>query len=152
MSAGAHTQATPPLVVIDTQAVLDWCYFKSPICAAWATAHGQGAWHWVASPPMRDELTHVLARGFGAQWLGDVGAVLDAFDRCAELIPQPTLSLAQPLRCSDTADQKFIDLAIATGARWLVSRDRAVLKLGRRALARHGLQIVRPMDWRFASH
>lgn len=35
-------------------------------------------------------------------------------------------------RCSDPDDQKFIELAAATGAQALVSKDRAVLKLHRR--------------------
>ncbi|MBN8487205.1 MAG: PIN domain-containing protein, partial [Burkholderiales bacterium] len=59
--------------------------------------------------------------------------------------PQPVL------RCTDPDDQKFIDFALACGARWLVSRDKAVLKLRRRALALHGLQIVHPADWRPAA-
>ncbi|MBX3622048.1 MAG: PIN domain-containing protein [Rhizobacter sp.] len=49
------------------------------------------------------------------------------------------------LRCTDPDDQKFIDLAVAN-ARWLVSRDRAVLKLARRA-ALFGLQVVSPDRW-----
>jgi predicted nucleic acid-binding protein len=35
-------------------------------------------------------------------------------------------------RCSDPDDQKFIELAAASGAQGLVSKDRAVLKLRRR--------------------
>ena len=35
-------------------------------------------------------------------------------------------------RCSDPDDQKFIELAAATHAQGLVSKDRAVLKLRRR--------------------
>jgi predicted nucleic acid-binding protein len=35
-------------------------------------------------------------------------------------------------RCSDPDDQKFIELAGASGAQALVSKDRAVLKLRRR--------------------
>ena len=49
-------------------------------------------------------------------------------------------------RCTDADDQKFIDLAIEHRARWLVSRDRAVLKLARRA-APLGLGIVTPARW-----
>jgi len=50
------------------------------------------------------------------------------------------------LRCSDGDDQKFIDLAVASGAIWLISRDRAVLRLARRASA-FGLAIVTPERW-----
>jgi len=150
MSAGTHTPDNTRLAVIDSQAVLDWYYFKDPVCTHWARGLESGQWYWIASQPMRDELAHVLARGFDARCRGDAAAVLASFDHGARLLPPPVLSLAQPLRCSDPDDQKFVDLAIATGARWLVSRDRAVLKLARRALARHGLEIVRPVDWRFA--
>jgi predicted nucleic acid-binding protein len=51
------------------------------------------------------------------------------------------------LRCTDVDDQKFIDLAIATSARWLVTRDRALLKRARRA-APLGLSIATPVQWR----
>ena len=54
---------------------------------------------------------------------------------------------APRLTCSDPDDQVFIDAALAHGARWLATRDRALLKLRRKALAR-GLGIVRPGDWR----
>ncbi len=40
----------------------------------------------------------------------------------------------------------FLDLAHAAGARWLLSRDRAVLRLARRAAAL-GLVIAKPEDW-----
>jgi predicted nucleic acid-binding protein len=49
------------------------------------------------------------------------------------------------LRCTDPDDQKFIDAAIVS-AQWLISRDRAVLKLARRAAAL-GLRIVTPERW-----
>jgi predicted nucleic acid-binding protein len=50
------------------------------------------------------------------------------------------------MRCTDTDDQKFIDLALAHGARWLLSRDRAVLKLGRRTRVL-GLEVLTPEIW-----
>ena len=50
------------------------------------------------------------------------------------------------LRCTDPDDQKFIDLALQTGASALLSRDRAVLKLARRA-AVHGLPIESMAAW-----
>jgi len=41
---------------------------------------------------------------------------------------------------------KFIDLALAHKARWLLSRDRAVLKLGRRTRPL-GLEVLTPDAW-----
>jgi uncharacterized protein len=74
--------------------------------------------------------------------------VLATVDALALPGEPPTYPPLPALRCTDPDDQKFIDFALACGARWLVSRDKAVLKLRRRALALHGLQIVHPDDWR----
>jgi len=52
------------------------------------------------------------------------------------------------MRCTDPDDQKFIDLAATSGAQWLISRDRAVLKLRKRAFALAQLRIVSPAEWR----
>jgi predicted nucleic acid-binding protein len=48
------------------------------------------------------------------------------------------------LLCRDPDDQKFLELALATDARFLVTRDRALLDLARRAQEQHGLAILRP--------
>jgi hypothetical protein len=42
----------------------------------------------------------------------------------------------------------FIDLALGLGAKWLFSRDKAVLKLNRKAFALRGCSIISPQDWR----
>jgi predicted nucleic acid-binding protein len=54
---------------------------------------------------------------------------------------------AAPLRrCRDADDQKFLDLAFALGARWLFSRDRALLELAKSA-STLGLEILTPAMW-----
>jgi uncharacterized protein len=145
-------QGTDAVAVIDTQALLDWQFFGNGMCADWPLP-GEASWRWLATAAMRDELSHVLARGFASRWHTPAGQVLDFFDRHASVVAAPTLPapLARTLRCTDPDDQKFIDLAVATGARWLVSRDRAVLKLRRRTWAASGVQIVAPADWRPAA-
>jgi predicted nucleic acid-binding protein len=49
------------------------------------------------------------------------------------------------LRCRDADDQVFIDLALVHRARWLLTRDKALLALARRARPL-GTEILRP--WR----
>jgi len=97
---------------------------------------------------MRDELAHVLGRGSLPPGRGlPTSALLEAFDTRAQILIAPAPVLANPLRCTDPDDQKFIDFAVAHRAAWLVSRDRAVLKLKRRALAAHGVRILPPAAW-----
>jgi predicted nucleic acid-binding protein len=59
-------------------------------------------------------------------------SLLARWQALAVEVPVPS---AAPLRCADTSDQKFLDLAQAGGTRWLVTRDKALLVLARRARA-----------------
>jgi uncharacterized protein len=140
---GEPSLTSAPRVVLDTNAVLDWLAFRDPAMAALGAAVTGARVHWVASEAMRQELAHVLGRGLAAARGVDAQALLQAWDR--QVCPAPGAA-AHTLRCRDADDQKFIDLALACEARWLVSRDRHVLAL-RRPAARLGLQILRPDDW-----
>jgi putative PIN family toxin of toxin-antitoxin system len=51
-----------------------------------------------------------------------------------------------PFTCRDVDDQKFLDLALAGGARWLFTRDRQLLRLAG-AARRHCLAILVPEAW-----
>lgn len=139
-------QNGPPLVVLDTNVVLDlWLFADArvqPLRAA--LAGGQLAAAWTA--PMRAELADVLQRPFVQPWGVPADAVMGALDACGCALPGPLVHAPWPPRCSDPYDQKFIDLAWALPAHWLFSRDRAVLKLARAARAR-GLRIATPEAW-----
>lgn len=135
--------STIPRVVLDTNVVLDWLLFADPSVAALAAAIERRQVRWLATPSMRDELTHVLERGLAAARGADTAAILSGWDAHAAKQPQAG---PQALRCSDAEDQKFVDLALGVRARWLVSRDRAVLRLARRA-APMGTLIVTPQRW-----
>ena len=136
-----------PTVVLDTNVVLDWLVFRNVDCAALSRAIVAGELRWVATRAMRDELAHVLARGHLVVWTPDLATIWAQWDRhCTELpTPTPTGPPGR-LRCSDPDDQKFIDLAVASRARWLLSRDRAVRKLAPR-LREHGIDTLPPDRW-----
>jgi len=94
---------------------------------------------------MRDEVEHVLGRGVAAAWRPDRRRIAAAFERWAEMI-EPVAAPGPLLRCRDPDDQMFIDLALSARAQWLVTRDRALLVLARRARLR-GVTVIRPVDW-----
>jgi uncharacterized protein len=132
-------------LVLDTNTVLDWLVFHDPATAALAAAIKAGAVRWLACQRMRDELERTLAYANLAKWQPDPVHVLAVFDQHAQLRPHPASAPTTP-RCTDSDDQVFIDLALATGAQCLLTHDRALLKLVRRARAL-GLRIVKPADW-----
>jgi uncharacterized protein len=146
VSTPAQT-ASAPSAVLDTNACLDWLVFKNPAMGALSLALEQAELRWLACARMRDELKHMLGHPSLARWSPDLPAALQTFDRLATLVNEPSLGASQILRCSDNDDQVFIDLAIAQRAQWLVTHDRALLKLARKAGAR-GVLILPPAQWR----
>jgi predicted nucleic acid-binding protein len=138
-----QTNKSPARVVLDTNAALDWLLFADPRCAGLAHAVAGGGVCWLACLRMRDEFADVLARGLAERRGTAVAPLLAAWDRHATLVDAPA---GQALVCTDPDDQVFIDLACAVGARWLVTRDAALLRLKRRAAAL-GVAIVPPAAW-----
>ena len=138
--AAAH----PPALVLDTNVVLDWLLFADPRAAAVAAAIESGAVRWLAASRMRDEFERTLHYPALSRWKPESERLLSIFDRHAVIRPAPPTS--PRLRCSDADDQIFIDLALTTGARWLLTRDRALLRLRRRA-AESGILVMPPERW-----
>ena len=141
----ALADADVPRIVLDTNAVLDGWVFRDAGAQALVAAVESGSVRWVACSVMRDELARTLGYTRLAKWTPDSERMLTIFDQRAQMFPSP--ATLPSLRCSDLDDQVFFDLALATGARWLLTQDRALLRLARRARAL-GLQILRPTLWR----
>ena len=135
----------PPAAVLDTNVLLDWLVFGNPAVLPLAAALQAGRLRWMATEAMREEMGCVLQRGIGGRWAVDDAAWRVAWGRHAELVPAPVAALHVP-RCSDPDDQKFIDLALGLPARWLLTRDRALLKLARPA-RRFGVEVLTPERW-----
>ena len=156
-----------PRVVLDTNVCLDLFVFDDPRVAPLRAALQGGNVIGVTDAECREEWQRVLdypalgldttqrnvARiafdavmkswpqldGTGESRSGDSGAstAADAASTAAPHLP----------RCADPDDQKFLQLAHACGARWLLSRDDALLVLARRC-ARDGLfTILAPQAW-----
>lgn len=135
----------PESIVIDTNVVLDWLVFRDAGVAPALDAR-TACWRWLACAAMRDEFVEVLRRGLAERTGVSIETALLGWGQ-ATLLPAP--AAATPLghwRCRDADDQKFIDLALEQGARWLLTRDHDVLALAGRARQR-GLDIVTPARW-----
>ncbi len=133
-------------MILDTNVVFDWLVFKNPEGLQIGRLIASGDVRWIATPAMQSESAHVLARCVLDAWLPDASMIAQAWATHAEFVePAPTAAARVP-RCTDPDDQIFIDLACQLGNASLLSRDRAVLKLARRARTL-GAQILAPSDW-----
>jgi predicted nucleic acid-binding protein len=140
--------AAVPRVVIDTNAVLDWLVFAEPAALALGDAIDSRRCVWCATPAMLAELRAVLNRPLAERWEPARKLAL-TFDLDRWLVPQPAADAPlarQRLICRDATDQMFIDLALGCAPTWLVTRDRALLALRRRA-ALQGVIVATPEQW-----
>ena len=142
-----ETELAAPSVVLDSNAVLDWLLFGDAAMQPLGQAIASGHCRWIVTPALRGELEHVLTRGLRSRPQIDAAPLWLTWQRLACNVETPAEAPPPPgLRCTDADDQKFLALALAQRARWLVSRDRALLKLRRKACER-GLLIVTPAQW-----
>ena len=151
--AGAKTETgvahSAPRLVLDTNVCLDLLLFADPRCAVLRSSLHASTVHAVTNGPCREEWLRVLR--YPQLRLDDERriALCASFDalthRVEGSVPQECLK-GLP-RCSDPDDQKFMELAATSGARWLLSRDRDLLVLGRRTASAGLFQIVAPQDW-----
>jgi putative PIN family toxin of toxin-antitoxin system len=142
-------------VVIDTNVWLDWLLFQDDSTATLSRLASDGALQCLSSPTMRAELVNVIGRPYLARALlridpdhdQAIARVIAKFEALitpnADPNPQPNAG-PHGLVCTDPDDQVFLDLAVQLRAKYLLSRDRALLKLNRRAALQFDLHIVTP--------
>jgi putative PIN family toxin of toxin-antitoxin system len=134
-------------VVLDTNVWIDWLVFDDPAIAPLKSAHRDGRVTIAIDDACLQELEAVLAypefRLSDAQQGDYLNEVVQCSIRHSERsgLPAP--------RCSDPDDQKFLTLALEAAADWLLSRDKALLRLNRRLEAR-GCRVGSPAQWSVA--
>lgn len=133
--------------ILDTNVWLDWLVFDDARVAPLARAVQVGTVRVLATEPMLAEFGAVIVRPHFALDAARCDAAASRQRAAVELhAPAPDCRLD----CTDPDDRMFIDLAVALHADWLVSRDKALLRLRRTAARRFGLRIGTPDDWRAA--
>lgn len=137
-----------PRIVLDSNVCLDLFAFRDPAAAPLLHALREGAVAAVTDAECRAEWQRILdypKLALGAELRA---SCLRDYDEWLRPFAGAAAADAAPLpRCADPDDQKFLELAQAAGARWLLSRDHALVVLGRRT-ARAGLfEIMTPRTW-----
>jgi predicted nucleic acid-binding protein len=126
-----------PSFVLDTNVWLDWLVFDDPAVAPLKRAVADGRAEIRIDPACEAELARVLAYDLGRHSL-DAAAQAACLAECRR-VARPVRDAAPAERaglprCADTADQIFLEAALAARADFLVTKDRELLALGRRPL------------------
>ena len=130
----------PARVVIDTNVLLDLWLFDDPSVRPLRQALESGRARALRSAECDAEFADVLGR---SRFRLDPAArdhVLARWAACSEPIGGV---VSAPLLCADADDQKFLDAAFSAGAGALLTRDKLLLHLARRAAAA-GMTICTP--------
>jgi putative PIN family toxin of toxin-antitoxin system len=148
----AMTLAEPsvPRIVLDTNVCLDLFLFRDPHCAHLMQALQRGVVQAVTREDCREEWCAVLH--YPQLPIDDATrpAIAAAFDALVPCLSPAMLDAgdARPLPlCADPDDQKFMELALAARASWLLSKDKELLKLDRRTRSAGLFPILLPQAW-----
>jgi putative PIN family toxin of toxin-antitoxin system len=143
----------PPRIVLDTNVCLDLFVFRDPLCSHLLAALASGAVQAVTRDDCRDEWLRVLHYPQLPIDDGTRPAFETAFDALIVHLPATSQAVRDDVqlpRCADPDDQKFMELAWAAGAGWLLSKDNELLRLDRRTRGTGLFTICLPQSWSIA--
>jgi putative PIN family toxin of toxin-antitoxin system len=145
MDNSAAPLLSPMRVVLDSNVWIDILVFDDPATRPIHAALEARTLEALIDERCLRELTHVLDYPQFVRREVDKTAALACIARLTTLVAATIDENARPLPiCKDRDDQKFLELALASGAAWLVSKDRAVLKLARRVARDFAFRIAEP--------
>jgi putative PIN family toxin of toxin-antitoxin system len=127
-------------LVLDTNVVIDWLVFDDAYLASFREHVRARSIQVITHAPALHELQRVLGYPGLKLTAERQAAVLEEYNAHVSFF-ETSVELPEGFpRCRDPDDDPFIQLAWRAGADALVSRDKAVLKVARRA-RKFGLQI-----------
>ena len=136
-------------LVLDSNVWLDWLHFDDPGIEPLKKAKHDDAVEIVIDAPCRDELERVLGyERFGLNETSQSSLLREA-DRLCTFLDHLRYAPAEQLPwCSDPDDIKFLALADACRADWLITKDNALL--GKRRRTRSSgtrYRVATPEQW-----
>ena len=131
-------------VVLDTNVLLSLFVFADSRYAPLRERLESGAWRALTDERCLGEFRRVLAYPMFSLDASAQIAAFGAYRQFAECVsPATGLKVVLPL-CTDGDDQKFLEVARDGHANWLVTSDKALLKLARRRGLAQLFAIVTP--------
>jgi putative PIN family toxin of toxin-antitoxin system len=141
---------SPKRVVLDTNVVLDILHYRDPDGAGLHVAIRGGVLQPVTSVACLEELRCVLKYPEFRLDEPEAAALFSEYRSIAVLVSVPDTAPPDLPRCRDPDDQKFLQLAQQSGAHYLVTRDKALLRLSRAAQRVARFAILTPAGMREA--
>jgi putative PIN family toxin of toxin-antitoxin system len=139
-------------IVIDTNVCLDLFVFRDPRWAGLLAALESGAVDAVTRADCRDEYLHVLHYPHLPLDEGTRPDAAARFDALIRVVAPDSRAIRLPV-CTDRDDQKFLEIARDAGAAILVTKDKALLKLGKKTARENLFLIMQPEAWiKLAAH
>jgi putative PIN family toxin of toxin-antitoxin system len=135
----------PKRVVLDTNVLLDLFVFADARRQPMLTALEAGRWLALTNDRCLAEFRRVIARPGFALDAAARESILARYGRLAQVVasPPPAAPVSLP-RCQDAEDQKFLELARDGRAEWLITSDKALLRLARKQRLQGLFAIVTP--------
>jgi putative PIN family toxin of toxin-antitoxin system len=137
-----------PLLVLDTNVVLDWVAFGDARVQSIVAAIESRFLRAATSAACLEELRRALAYPEVKLDAAAQALALERYLAHAVLFESPASGVPAKLPlCEDPDDQKFLELAWHSGASHLLTRDRALLKLARRVAALGRFSVLAPQEF-----
>ncbi len=138
---------SPVRLVLDTNVCLDLFVYRDPRWQRLVQSMENGEVACVTREDCRTEWILVLEYPRFALDDRAKQSAIDEFDRLILMTDTYQASEITLPVCKDRDDQKFLELAATSGAHYLISKDKALLKLARRVRKLGLFEITTPEHW-----
>lgn len=144
-AAPVFLSPAPLRVVLDTNVLVSLYVFADSRFAPLRASSDSGQWQAITNAACLGEFRRVLGYPLFALTEQQQSAALAAYaTRAIHHDGHSPAAAVQLPRCKDRDDQKFLELARDSGADWLVTADKALLRLARRDRLRGLFRILTP--------
>ena len=126
-------------IVLDTNVWIDWLVFDDPAVAAIRKGAEEKRIEVAIDQACEAELERALGYDFGRRTLDDKARAA-CLEKCRSVAVRIDAEVSEAQQrslpsCRDPHDQKFLEAALAAGAQYLVTKDKALLEFARKKYA-----------------